>query len=147
MKIEEIETQWAKDTIVDKTKLGEEALKTLSLHSEYYLLLNQEKVELRQLKHREIQLKHILEGYYSRTLTDKEMIEWGLPDMPDKKVLKADIPKCINVYPDTIELKNLIGEISDKINFLESIIMMIKGRGFLIKDAIKWAMFEVGEYL
>ena len=50
MKLEDIQTFWEKDSQVDRTELGEEALKIPQLHSKYFKIYSQERLTLRKLE-------------------------------------------------------------------------------------------------
>ena len=50
MNIEEIIEQWQEDTKIDKTELGDEALRIPPLHSKYMNILTRERLMLRKLE-------------------------------------------------------------------------------------------------
>ena len=57
MKIEEITSQWKDDSVIDKTELGDEAIKIPKLHHKYYQILISEKLLLRSQEAEMKQLK------------------------------------------------------------------------------------------
>jgi len=57
MNIEEIMKLWEEDTNIDKTEIGDEAIKVPKLHSKYYNILIKEKLLLRKLEAEMKQLK------------------------------------------------------------------------------------------
>ena len=57
MNIEEIMDLWKEDTKIDRTELGDEAIKVPSLHSKYMNILVKEKLILRKLDSEMKQLK------------------------------------------------------------------------------------------
>lgn len=145
MKLDDIEKLWVDDSQINETDLATEALRIPKLHSKYYRILLDEKRNLYILEQKRLELSTVLEGYYLRTLTNEERIAHGLPEFLDKKILKTDIQKHIDLHPDMIQLNLKIGIQYDKIEFLKDINKMIHGRSFIIKDAISWYQFTNGQ--
>ena len=144
MKLEEIEKIWMEDASIDETNLGSEALDIPKLHAKWYKILMEETRILYALSMKKDELELILEGYFSKTLSADELKEFGLPDFPDKKILKPDIPKHIQAQPDMVKLNLKIATQSDKLDFIKDVLKQIHGRSFIIKDAIQWAIFQAG---
>jgi len=143
MKIEEILIQWEKDSKIDKTELGDEALNIPKLHHKYYRLLVSEKMLLRAQEAEMKQLK--LSKYEFLTQGPNEETRdkgWKLP--PKGMILKAELPMYIDADPDIIKLSLKIGLQQEKIELLESIIKTVINRGFVIKNAIDWTKFTMG---
>jgi len=143
MKIEEIFTQWEKDSKIDKTELGDEALNIPKLHHKYFQILVSEKLLLRAHESEMKKLK--LDKYEFLTQGPNEETRdkgWKLP--PKGVILKAELPMYIDADPDIIRLSLKIGLQQEKIELLESIIKTIINRGFIIKNAIDWTKFTMG---
>ena len=85
-----------------------------------------------------------LEAYFLKTLTVEELKTFGLPDYSEKRVLKPDIQKHIDVWPSVVEKKLLIGAQNEKIDYLKDVIKMIHNRSFQIRDAVEWVKFTNG---
>ena len=144
MKLEEIEKLWMVDANIDDSDLGREALNIPQLHAKWYAMLMEEKRIMYAFSIKKDELELILEGYYGKTLTMSELKELGLPDYPDKKILRPDIPKHIQTNPEMVKLNLKIAMQSDKIDFIKDILKQIHGRSFIIKDAIQWVIFQAG---
>lgn len=144
MLLEDIEKEWAADTIIDNLKLDRESLKIPKLHSKYYDILIKEKLVMLNLKKKLADREYILEQYYRKTLTVDEMNEHGLSLIQDKKVLTSEIPRVIDNQPEIQNYKTKIGIQNVKIEFLDSILKSIHGRNWIIRDAIEWRKFENG---
>lgn len=125
MKLEDIEKLWAHDCGLDENDLASEALRIPKLHSKYYEIMLAEKRNLYILQQKKQELETVLEGYFLKTLTTEERIAAGLPDFSDKKILKNDVHKHIDAYPDMVQLNLKIGIQFDKIEFLKDINKMI----------------------
>ena len=143
MKIEDIFTEWEEDTKVDRTELGDEALKIPKLHHKYFQILVKEKMILRQYEAEMKQLK--LDKYEFLTQGPNEETKdkgWRLP--AKGMILKNDLPLYMDGDQDIINLSLKIGLQQEKIEFLDSIIKSIMNRNFVIKNAIDWQRFTMG---
>lgn len=144
MKLNEIEIAWQQDSTINQTDLGGEALKIPKLHAKYHAILNNEKLVLMKYKHDLDKLQLLLEEYFSKTLTTKELADYGLPPYTEKRILKTDIQKYIDTWPDIVAQKLKIGTQHEKIEYLKDILKMIHGRSFQLRDAIEWFKFTNG---
>ena len=78
-------------------------------------------------------------------MTTEERLAAGLPDFLDKKILKSDVDRHIDRWPEIIQLNLKIAIQQDKIDFLKDINKMIHNRSFVVKDAISWILFTNGQ--
>ena len=143
MTIDEILEHWQKDTKIDRTELGEEAINIPKLHHKYYEIFVKQRMLLRKLEAEMKQLK--LDKYEFLTQGPNEDTKdkgWKLP--PKGMILKGDIPMYLEADQDIINLSLKIGYQQEKIDLLESIIKTVLNRGFLIKSAIEWQKFTMG---
>lgn len=143
MTVDEILELWHEDSAIDKTELGEEALKIPKLHHKYYQIFVKEKMLLRKLEAAMKQLK--LDKYEFLTQGPNEETKdkgWKLP--PKGMILKGDIPMYLEGDQDIINQSLKIGYQQEKIELLESIIKSIMNRSFIIRDAIDWQKFTMG---
>jgi hypothetical protein len=143
MTIDEILENWQKDSHIDKTELGEEALNIPKLHHKYYQIFVKEKLILRK---QESELKNLkLDKYEFLTQGPNEETKdkgWKLP--PKGMILKGDIPMYLDADQDVVNLSLKIGYQLEKIELLESIIKTIMNRNFIIRNAIDWQKFTMG---
>lgn len=143
MKLEEIQSFWEKDSQVDRTELGEEALKIPQLHSKYFKIYSQERLILRKLEADMKQLRLAKFEFYTQGPTkENQDLGWTLP--PIGKILKSDANSYIEGDQDIINLSLKIGMQQEKIEFLDSIIRSLNNRGYNIKVAVDWEKFKVG---
>lgn len=143
MKLESIQEEWSKDSIIDPTNLGNESIKIPQLHHKYFKIFSQERLSLRKL---EADLKALkLEKYefYTQGPT-KEHIELGWKLPPQGKILKSEVNQYIESDKDVISTTLKIGLQIEKVDLLESIIKSITNRGFQIKTALDWMKFQNG---
>lgn len=144
MLLEDIEKEWAVDSVISNLKLDNESLKIPKLHSKYYSFLINEKLVHVKIKKKLEEREYVLEQFYKKTLTVEELNEHKLPLIQDKKILTGEIPRVIANQPDIIELKTKLSVQSIKIDFLDSIMKTIHNRNWVIRDAIEWRKFENG---
>ena len=143
MKIEEIIANWEKDTDIDRTELGEEALKIPKLHHKYFQVYTSERLLLRKLEAEMKQLKLDKYEFYTQG-PSRESQERGW-DMPARgMILKQEMPMYMEGDKHIVELSLKIGYQQEKIELLESIIKSLTNRGFQIKAAIDWYKFTMG---
>lgn len=143
MKLEQIFELWTEDCNINKSELGEEALKISMLHQKYYRIFIQER--LIQKKY-ETELKQLrLEKYEFYTQgPSQEQIDkgWKLPSIG--RILKSDVNTYIDADEDIIKQTLRIAAQSEKVDLLESIIRTLRDRNFNIRAAIDWERFKVG---
>lgn len=143
MKLEEIQSLWEKDSVIDRSELGEESLKIPQLHSKYYKIYSEERMSLRKLEYQYNHLKKLKSSYYNGSMSEEELNEHGWEPNP-LKILKSDIPMYIESDSDVITLQTKIDMQQEKVEFVESIIKSFTTRGYQIKSAIDWEKFKVG---
>lgn len=143
MNIEDIMGLWEEDTKIDKTELGDEALRIPMLHSKYYNILVKEKLILRKLDSEMKQLKLDKYEFYTQGHNEETREKgWKLP--AKGLILKGDIPMYIDSDADIINMSLRIGMQQEKIEMLDSIIKTIINRNFIIRAAIDWQKFTMG---
>lgn len=143
MTLEELQAEWDKDTQIDRTELGQEAIKIPQLHSKYYKIYSTSRLQLRKWEAEFKVLK--LEKYEFYTMGPTEETQekgWVLPARG--AILKAEVNNYIDADQDIIKASLKIGLQQEKIQFLEDIIKSLVNRGFQIKSAIDWEKFKVG---
>lgn len=145
MKLSEIEKEWVDDAEINKSDLASESLRIPKLHAKYYHIFLNEKKTLYALAEKKDKLEFVLESYFNKTMTTQERLDAGLPDFPDKRIMKSEVQKHIDNWDDMVELKIKMGLQRDKIDFLQDIIKQIHNRSFIIKDAIAWITFTHGQ--
>ncbi len=143
MKIDDIYNEWEKDSQLNRSELGEEALKIPKLHHKYFKIFTHERLQLRKLETELKQLKLEKHEFFTMGPTeDTHAKGWQLP--PQGKILRSDVNNYIEADKDIVNLSLKIGIQHEKIDLLESIIKSLTARGFNIKAAIEWERFKVG---
>jgi hypothetical protein len=143
MKLEDIFTLWKQDTQIDRSELGLESLKIPQLHEKYFSILSTERMILKKLEKEFKQLYRAKIEYYSGTISEEELAEWGWQPFT-LKVIKSDISIYTSADKDLSAAELKIDLQNEKVQLLESIIKSITNRGFAIKNAIDWEKFKMG---
>ena len=143
MKLEEIQNEWERDSVIDRTELGEESIKIPKLHSKYYKWFSRERLQLVKLQEDSKILKKAKYDYYSGLLDQEDLEERGWEAI-QLRILKSDIPMHIDSDKD-ITVHNLkIAYSKEKVEFVEAIIRTLNIRSYQINNAIQWEKFKVG---
>jgi len=143
MLLEQIHDEWAKDSDIDKTELGEESLKIPKLHNKYFQIFSKERLLLRKYEADMKKLKlEKYEFYTQGPSKETKDRDWELPSKGI--ILKQEMPMYLEADKDIIELSLKIGYQQEKVEFLDSIIRSLTNRGFQIKAAIDWYKFTMG---
>jgi len=143
MKLEAIYEEWSKDSEIDMTELGNEAIKIPKLHHKYFQVYSSEKLLLRKYEAEMKTLKLAKYEFYTQG-PSKETQEkgWVLPARG--MILKQEMPMYLEGDQDIINLSLRVGMQQEKVELLESIIKSLTNRGFQIKSAIDWNKFTMG---
>ena len=143
MKLESIYEEWSKDSEIDMTDLGNEAIKIPKLHHKYFQVYSSEKLLLRKYEAEMKTMKLAKYEFYTQG-PSKETQEkgWQLPARG--MILKQEMPMYLEGDKDIINLSLKIGMQQEKVELLESIIKSLTNRGFQIKSAIDWNKFTMG---
>ena len=142
MKIEDLFEEWKKDSEIDKTELGDEALKIPKLHHKYFQHYINEKMLLRKYESEFKKLKLDKHEFYTQGPNENTPPNWKLP--PRGMILKSDIPMYMDADKEIIDMSLKIGFQQEKIEFLDSILKTLNNRGYNIKTAVDWIKFTNG---
>jgi hypothetical protein len=143
MKLEEIYTEWDKDSDIDTTDLGTESIKIPKLHNKYYKLYTSEKLLLRKYEAEMKSLKLVKYEFYTQgPSAETKDLGWEMPSRG--MILKQEMPMYMEGDREIIALSLKIGLQQEKVELLESIIKSLVNRGFQIKSAIDWHKFTMG---
>lgn len=144
MKLENIQSEWSKDSTIDPSNLLNEAMRGASLHSKYWNILSKERLIYVKLTEDLKQLKHdkfwwLMHGDDEVTISKG----WRLPPK-GQIVIKDEAKGYVEVDQDVVSLTLKVSMQKEKIEFLESIIKSISSRSFDVKNYIEWSKFQSG---
>jgi hypothetical protein len=143
MKIEDIVSEWDKDSKIDETELGTESTKIPAIHNKYLKVFMSENVQLKRMYGQRNKLKMKLMSYYLGEMDSEELEEFNR-DQFYKKLLKTEVETYIEADDLFIETNLKVVMQEEKVNYLENVLKSINSRGFQIKNAIDWIKFTHG---
>ena len=143
MKLEDILSEWSKDSKIDNTELDKESLKIPALHNKYLKMYASENLKLKRMMHDFKDMERNKFEYYSGKMCQEDLKERGW-DQFDHKLLKQDIPRYLESDRELITILLKIDYQREKVDTVKSILSNINGRSFNIGNAIKWQQFLNG---
>jgi hypothetical protein len=143
LNIEQIVSEWDKDSKIDETELSAESVKIPKIHNKYLKIFMGERVTLFKLKAEKNRVKKTLLEYYLGELDKEELEELGR-DQFYKKLLKNETDTYIESDDLYIETTLKVAMQQEKVDYLERVIKSLDSRGFAIKNAIDFMKFTMG---
>lgn len=143
MTLDELKTEWEKDSVIDDSDLGRSSISASKLHSKYLNELVNYKLRLVKVND-EMSALYALKGRYFRgELTTAELREHGWEQW-HFKTLKSDIPDLIEADDQYRKMVTKEQYIKTTIFFLESVMKEIGQRSFHNRVAMDWIKFRAG---
>jgi hypothetical protein len=140
MNLDEIQSLWEQDSIIDQDNLHNESIKISVLHAKYYKIYNNILL-LRKLEENKYKILKKEKWMYYSGKAEPELYK----EKPfDHKVLKPDIDKYMDADKDLIKLVSKIDYYQTMLSYLESILKTILNRTYQIKNAIEYMRFTAG---
>ena len=137
MNLEDLKNNITKDSLVDSTELGVEALKIPQIHSKYLTILSDVKLLLTKQQHDLAILKLRKWKIYTGKASQEELNSWD-EEPSDLTLLKSDVEQFIEADAKVIELKSKIAVSEVKLKIVEEFLRSLNNRNFAIKSAIEW---------
>jgi len=140
MTLDELQNQAAKDLKIDDLELGDESLKTATLHQKYLTYFN----NFRQLKLMNEANYKVLYRKKWEYYSGKSEPEVYRENPFDHKILKQDLPIYLESDEELIKLKQKVEYYDMCVDSCDKILRQISNRGYQIKNAIDWRRFIDG---
>jgi hypothetical protein len=141
--LDEIMDMWEKDSKIDKSELGLEALKGPVLHHKYFKLFSSSRLSLRKMEADFKALRIKKADFYMNGPNDEtRALGWLMP--PRGRILKQEVASYVDTDPDVRQFNHEIAMETERAEALEDIIKEIRNRGYAIKNAIDWIKFTNG---
>ena len=141
LSLDEIQTMWEKDSVIDPDNLHEESLKISQIHSKYYTIYNT--ITILRERARESYNKVRLEryNYYTGKAPAEVYVEEPFP----YKVREKDaIQRHMDADERLSKLDLKIRYYDIILKFIEEVIKMISNRSYQIKNSIEFMKFTAG---
>lgn len=144
MDFTQLKELWEKDSQIDSQALDTEALRIPRLHSKWYNILIDCKIEFKRselaLAKEKIHAKNYYNGDYN-PVDDKRFKTLG---HQSRKLKAADMDDYVSADSDMQKLQLKFFLAKEKIEFILNVLKQINDRGFQIANAIKWRKFMSG---
>ena len=141
MNLEQLQTMWKKDSVIDTDLYCEESTKIPQLHMKYMEFFNTYSL---MKKERELQLNQLVKDkwLYYKGMAPASVYK----DMPFdlKLTTKEEISMFIDADDDIKKLQYKIAYIEQTLAYLDSVLRQINNRTYQIKNAIEWEKFKSG---
>jgi hypothetical protein len=144
MNIEDIQTMWEQDSLIDDNHLGEASTETAKVHSKYIKLMVGVKLKLTKARADYNLLRKNKFRYYRGELSREELQQLGWEQYQLIKPLKNEMDEFLQGDQDLITLNTKIEYLETMGYLLEGILGQIKARDWQLKNGIEWKKFLAG---
>lgn len=144
MKLSEVNEEWAKDSVIDRTDLGNEALKRSTLHSKYLNKLSSVKLMLRKAESDALTMRKAKYRYFKGEMTKTELADRGWHQYQGRVPLKSEMEEYLTTDDDMIRLCDKVEYLQTIKDSLDSIMKDIHSRQWDIRNAIEWEKLQNG---
>ena len=141
--IDQLKNLWEEDSKIDSQNLDTEALRIPRLHSKWYNILIDLRVEYKKAELSFAKEKIAAKNYYNGDYSpdDKRFKSLG---HQSRKLKGEDMHDFISADSDLQKIQLKIFLTKEKIEFILNVLKQINDRGFQISNAIKWRKFMSG---
>ena len=144
--IENVLSEWQKDSVINQSKLDESSVDTAKLHAKYLQWLSLSKL---QLKKTQMNQKTLLKEkwlYYNGKMSQEEIESkgWEFDPFDGLKVMKGDMDHYYDADEDIQKSEERIAYYKTLVETLQEIVETIRWRHQTIGNIIKWKQFEAG---
>ena len=146
LKLEDILTEWQKDSEINQGRLDQASVDTAKLHAKYLQWLSVAKL---QLKRQQMNQKTLLKDkwlYYNGKMSQDEIESrgWDYDPFNGLKVMKGDMDYYYDSDKDIQKSEEKIVYYKTLVETLQEIVESIRWRHQTIGNIIKWKQFESG---
>ena len=145
--LEDIISQWEKDSIIDSVALEETTMKFARIHAKYLQLLSEARLTVKKLKSEFEKTKLEKWRYFSGKMTQVEMDGRGWPYDPfdgATKPLRSDLDRYIDTDADIVKAKHRIDYNEEIVEACTEIINTLRWRHSHVKNIIDFRKFTSG---
>lgn len=144
MNISELNEMWEADCQINDDHLDRESIKTPNLHAKYLRVLMEFKLKLSALELEYKTMRQKKFRYYRGEMGRDELTELGWSQWQGTKPLKNEMDEFLEGDADLNKISVKCEYIKHMISAVESIMGQIKGRDWVIRNAITWKQFISG---
>lgn len=144
MNISELNDMWETDCQINDDYLDRESIKTPNLHAKYLRILMEFKLKLSSLELEYKTMRQKKFRYYRGEMGRDELNDLGWNQWQGTKPLKNEMDEFLEGDADLNKISVKCEYIKHMISAVESIMAQIKGRDWVIRNAITWKQFISG---
>lgn len=144
MEFAELKLKWEEDSKIDRKQLDNESINIPRLHSKWYNILVDCKIEHKKIELAFAKEKINAKSYYSGDYTQEDKRFKSLGHQHRKLKNNEDMNDYVSADADMQKIKLKLFLAEEKIEFVLNVLNQINNRSFQIANAIKWAKFMEG---
>lgn len=146
MRLTEIQEEWKKDSKINELDLGNESIRTTTLHAKYLTILSNVRLQLRKAESDYNNLRRVKYRYYRGELSHEELSSLKWEQYLGTKPLKNEMDEFLLCDEDLNTLQDKIEYCRTVVYTLEQIIKSINSRSWDIRTAVDWQKFTNGAF-
>jgi len=146
MRLTEIQEEWKKDSKINELDLGNESIRTTTLHAKYLTILSNVRLQLRKAESDYNNLRRVKYRYYRGELSHEELSDLKWEQYLGTKPLKNEMDEYLVCDEDLNTLQDKIEYCKTVVYTLEQIIKSINSRSWDIRTAVDWQKFTNGAF-
>ena len=143
MTLDELQTAWANDAVLDEAEVGRDSLGAARLHAKWLKYLTDESLLAIAAQNNYKKLYRQKFTWYAGTMSEDERKQLGWDNNP-LKILRTDIAVYLDGDTELSEAKLKLAYAETKVKFLEGVMKHIYNRSYLLNNAIEWNKFIAG---
>jgi hypothetical protein len=141
--LDELTSLWVNDSKIDFTEVGQESVKTGTLHAKYLKIM-----AIHTTKHREAlramaKIRNLRQSYYDGSIDKETEKKYNWKPFP-YKVLKGDMERFMEGDEFVQKASSLVAKHEDIIEICKSIIKELGNRSYQLKAAVDWQRLMAG---
>lgn len=144
MILENINSEWKKDSPIDESNISGEALSIPKLQSKYIDFLTRLKLALVKTERDFNKMKNIKSKYYRGEMGKEELDKYGWVQYQGNKPLKTELETFLKSDDDLNDYGDIMKIQQATIDVLEKILKEINNRNFHCRVAVDWNKFING---
>ena len=146
MNLDNILSEWKKDSHIELNKLDVSSHDTPRLHDKYLELYSNAKLKLKDAEFKQKVLLRDKYLYYNGKMPVETVLErgWNPDPFDGLKMLKGEMEYYYNSDPEIMSSEAKIAYVQEVISALKEIMDHIKWRHSTIKNILDWKKFEAG---
>ena len=142
--LEEMLNDWKEDSIISKTQVTIELLKTPTLHAKYLDHYTYFKAKLAAADRKYNTMGWIKRKYFRGQMEQHELQKYGWSQWQGLKPSSAELNQLLDMDKEMNELKEIVAGYKTAVAAAEYILKEVSGRSWILKSLIEYEKFQAG---